>query len=114
MGHHDGRIGRRRAIGLGLAPLAGLLLIACGQPGPAGAALIARPGRDEWPAPFRQASPRVQAAYRFAVSPAGRETLRWMPCYCGCEADGHASNLDCYVDEVRPDGSVALDPMSFG
>jgi hypothetical protein len=93
------------------------LLAGCGgrgAPADPSTALVAWPGANRWPAPFQQASPRVQAAYRFAVSPEGRETLRWMPCYCGCEADGHTSNLDCYVDQVRSDGSILLDPMSFG
>jgi hypothetical protein len=37
---------------------------------------------------------RIQEAYAFAMaSPA---VLMWMPCYCGCEAMGHGSNLDCF------------------
>ena len=37
---------------------------------------------------------RTQEAYAFAMaSPA---VLKWMPCYCGCEAMGHGSNLDCF------------------
>lgn len=119
---NDTRIARRYAVRFALLPVAAGLLAACGQAAPtsggAGAApstgLVAWPARNQWPALFMQAGPRAQAAYRFAVSPDGRETLRWMPCYCGCEADGHTSNLDCYVDEFRSDGSVVLDSMSFG
>ena len=37
---------------------------------------------------------RTEEAYAYAMaSPA---VLMWMPCYCGCEAMGHGSNLDCF------------------
>ena len=43
---------------------------------------------------YVQADPRTQEAYAFALrSP---DLLRWMPCYCGCGAMGHGSNVDCY------------------
>ena len=35
------------------------------------------------------------ALYRFAVEHA--ETLRFMPCTCGCGDLGHTSNRSCYV-----------------
>lgn len=45
------------------------------------------------PAYVRQDA-RTEEAYAFAMaSPA---VLRWMPCYCGCGAMGHGSNLDCF------------------
>jgi hypothetical protein len=45
------------------------------------------------PAYVRQ-DPRTEEAYAYAMaSPA---VLRWMPCYCGCGAMGHGSNLDCF------------------
>lgn len=74
--------------------------------------LYARPDRGEWPAEMDQLSVEVRAMYRYAV--ANREVLRWMPCTCGCVNGGHASNYDCYVREVLPDGRVRLDTMSFG
>lgn len=38
------------------------------------------------------------------------DILKWMPCYCGCgESAGHESNLNCFIDEVREDGSVVWD-----
>ena len=49
--------------------------------------------------------------YRYAV--ANEATLKWFPCYCGCVEGGHRSNFDCYVREVRFDGRVRLDTMSF-
>ena len=33
--------------------------------------------------------------YAFAISDA--DTLRWMPCTCGCSGFGHTSNRSCYV-----------------
>jgi len=74
--------------------------------------LYARPDRDEWPAELRRLPADVQAMYRYAA--ANREVLRWMPCMCGCVNGGHASNFDCYVRDVLPDGRVRLDTMSFG
>ena len=73
--------------------------------------LLAWPAEDRWPEQFLKAPPTVQEAYRYAV--ANVDALQWMPCFCGCRDLGHASNADCYVDELRSDGSVLLDPMSF-
>ncbi len=74
--------------------------------------LVAWPQRDQWPQIFWQAPPETKDAYRYAV--AHPEELQYMPCFCGCVNDGHASNKDCYVREFRPDGSVLLEVMSFG
>jgi len=55
----------------------------------AGAMWAARPA-------FVEGAPhRTQTAYAFAIS--RPDVLRWLPCYCGCGAMGHASNLDCFV-----------------
>lgn len=64
------------------------------------------------PANIRQAPPNVRDAYRFAI--ANRDILRQIPCFCGCGTEGHKSNADCYIKDVRPDGSIVFDPMSFG
>ena len=38
------------------------------------------------------------------------DIIKWMPCYCGCgESAGHGSNLNCFIDEIREDGSVVWD-----
>jgi hypothetical protein len=113
MSMHTRALRRRRLLGL-LTAATGALLAACAGQSPDAGRLVAWPARDQWPPEFYQAAAGTQAAYRFAVSPTGQAVLRWQPCYCGCEADGHVSNLDCFVDEVRADGSVVLDPMSFG
>ncbi len=92
------------------------LLTACApavQSGPSGLpALYARPDANEWPEVFRKLPDDVQAMYRYAVK--NEAVLKWMPCTCGCVAAGHASNFDCYVKAVLPDGRVQLDTMSFG
>jgi len=38
----------------------------------------------------------VEAAYVFAGRH-GDDVLQYMPCYCGCEREGHVSNRDCYL-----------------
>lgn len=114
------RLSRRRFLGLAL-PLAGAALAACsGASAPStggeriatSGALVAWPAKNQWPDLFWRAAPEVQEAYRFAV--AHPDVLQYIPCYCGCVDQGHRSNADCYVQEVRADGSVVLDPMSFG
>ncbi|MFJ7949900.1 PCYCGC motif-containing (lipo)protein [Lysinibacillus sp. NPDC096418] len=38
------------------------------------------------------------------------EILEWIPCYCGCgESAGHKSNLNCFIQEKREDGSIVWD-----
>jgi len=60
---------------------------------------------------IRKAPPNVREAYRFAI--ANRDVLRQIPCYCGCGAE-HPSNYECYVKEVRADGTYQFDYMSLG
>jgi hypothetical protein len=60
----------------------------------------------------RVAPPQVREAYRFAI--ANRELLGAFPCYCGCGAVRHTSNLDCYIKTVRADGSIEFDNHAFG
>jgi hypothetical protein len=38
------------------------------------------------------------------------EVLEYIPCYCGCgRSAGHTSNLQCFVHEIREDGSLVWD-----
>lgn len=60
----------------------------------------------------KQAPPVVQEAYRFAI--ANQEILEKVPCYCGCGNMGHMSNLECFVDEFNPDGSIVFDYHALG
>ena len=103
----------RRRFLLAMAVIPALAAVGCsGQSGLADTALIARPALNQWPKEFMAASPEVQGAYRFAI--ANPDVLKYIPCFCGCVNQGMTSNHDCYVRESRPDGSVVLDPMSFG
>lgn len=61
---------------------------------------------------FEDAAPEVKEAYRFAI--ANPEPLSVIPCYCGCGAVGHKNNLQCYVKDMHPDGSVEFDYHAFG
>src|SRR5712691_5442540 len=96
----------------------GALVSACSgvaqtsRPGDALVQLYAYPAKDEWPEEFRQLSEQTQQIYRYAV--ANHDVLQYIPCFCGCVNAGHASNFDCYVREVYPDGRIRLDTMSFG
>jgi hypothetical protein len=60
----------------------------------------------------RDAPPQVREAYRFAI--ANPDTLSAFPCYCGCGSVGHKNNLQCYIKEVRPDGSMEFENHAFG
>lgn len=49
---------------------------------------------------------------RLIYAGAGKATdlLKWIPCYCGCgDSAGHSSSVNCFVKEVRPDGSIVWD-----
>jgi len=60
---------------------------------------------------LRSAPQVVQEAYRFAI--ANPEILEKLPCYCGCGNMGHTSDLDCFIEEFKPDGSIAFGYHAF-
>jgi hypothetical protein len=60
---------------------------------------------------IRKAPEKVREAYRFAI--ANREVLRYIPCYCGCGADGHTSNASCYVKDSSTPTNLVFDRMSL-
>jgi hypothetical protein len=64
------------------------------------------------PADIARAPTEVREAYRFAV--ANRNTLRYIPCYCGCGAEGHTSNASCYVKDKSTEENLRFDRMSLG
>ena len=48
--------------------------------------------------------PMMQEVYKFAaIHP---EMLKYVPCYCGCGADGHPHNESCFVKRRDPRGNV--------
>ena len=64
------------------------------------------------PADIRKAPDEVREAYRFAI--ANRDTLRYIPCYCGCGAQGHTSNASCYIQDNSTPEKLLFDRMSLG
>ena len=63
------------------------------------------------PQDVRRAPDEVREAYRFAI--ANRETLRYIPCYCGCGSEGHTSNASCYVKDSSTPSNLVFDRMSL-
>jgi hypothetical protein len=63
------------------------------------------------PEKVRRAPPVVQEGYRFAI--ANPEVLAKLPCYCGCGSMGHTSDLDCFIEEFKPDGSIVFGYHAF-
>ncbi|MBE1552979.1 PCYCGC motif-containing (lipo)protein [Sporosarcina limicola] len=46
----------------------------------------------------------------YQVAGTAADIIKWMPCYCGCgESAGHGSNMNCFIDEIREDGSIVWD-----
>jgi hypothetical protein len=64
------------------------------------------------PQAMQDAPASVRTAYQFAV--AHPDALRNVPCYCGCGAIGHKSNLACYIKDVSPDGEIIFDDHALG
>lgn len=53
----------------------------------------------------------VRAAYAYAARRG--DVLEYMPCYCGCERQGHGSNKDCFVKGKTAAGVPQWDPMGY-
>src|SRR6059036_3833582 len=64
------------------------------------------------PEDIRKAPVEVREAYRFAI--ANRDTLRYIPCYCGCGEQGHTSNASCYFQDNSTTEKPIFDRMSLG
>ena len=63
------------------------------------------------PPDIKKAPNDVREAYRFAL--ANRETLRYIPCYCGCGEHGHTSNASCYFQDKSTPEKPVFDRMSL-
>src|SRR5262245_30066451 len=48
--------------------------------------------------------PVVQQVYEFAAR--HPEVLSYVPCYCGCEREGHKANHDCFVKSRSANGRI--------
>ena len=64
----------------------------------------------KFPQEILEASPDLRSLYEFAAR--RPDVLNYLPCFCGCGWT-HKSNYECFIDEVRPDGTVMIDDMSF-
>ena len=64
------------------------------------------------PQQMQDAPATVRTAYQFAVS--NPDALQNVPCYCGCGAIGHKSNLACYIKEFGTDGKPVFDDHAMG
>lgn len=69
-------------------------------PADASAAWDARPA-------FVRGNPQTEEAYAYALY--HRQIVQWMPCYCGCGASGHRSNLDCYLKPTAPGAPIVFE-----
>jgi hypothetical protein len=87
----------------------GLILAACGGSGASDAPSASAAALPEW---VRDAPARVREAYQYAAY--NPDELRKYPCYCGCGAMGHTSNLSCYVQDIAPDGTITFDNHASG
>jgi hypothetical protein len=54
----------------------------------------------------------TRAAYEFAAR--HPEVLRHIPCFCGCERNGHRNNEDCFIARRNGDGSPEWSPHGIG
>lgn len=63
------------------------------------------------PRDIGKAPAEVREAYRFAIT--NRDTLRYIPCYCGCGAEGHTSNASCYLKDSSTRDNLIFDRMSL-
>lgn len=65
-------------------------------------------GADVLPSFLDNQNENIRLVYQIA----GQTTdiLEWIPCYCGCgESVGHKSNLNCFFQEKREDGTIVWD-----
>ena len=94
--------------------LLGLLMLASGLSacGGSGEKELTLAPESALPDFVRSAPYQVQEAYRFAI--ANPDVLSNFPCYCGCGAMGHQNNLECYIKEMHPDGSIEFENHAFG
>jgi hypothetical protein len=63
------------------------------------------------PPDIARAPAEIRESYRFAIL--NRDTLRYIPCYCGCGPDGHTSNASCYFKDNSTPQNPIFDRMSL-
>lgn len=101
---------RRDFLAKGLAAAGAMMLAGCGGFEAAEHRYQSAP-ENVLPADIGMAPDEVREAYRFAI--ANRETLRYIPCYCGCGAEGHTSNASCYIKDSSTHDKLVFERMSL-
>lgn len=101
---------KRLALFTLLVALSAMWISACGA-GSSGHDLEMAPA-SALPQKMQDAPTQVREAYQFAL--ANQAVLKKIPCYCGCGVDEHTSVKDCFVQDVRADGTVIWDEMGLG
>jgi hypothetical protein len=56
---------------------------------------------------FVRVAADTEEAYAFAMY--HPQIVKWMPCYCGCAAMDHRSNLDCYLKPGQPGAKTVFE-----
>ncbi len=101
-----------RRLWTALAAVMVISLLAAGCGGGSSAPQLNMAPASQLPAELRNAPANVQEAYRFAI--ANQELLSQIPCFCGCNAVGHKSNLSCYLVEDGEPGILQYDYHALG
>ena len=101
---------RRDFLTRGLLAAGTIMIVSCGRFEAAEHRYRLAP-EDLLPADIRRAHAEVREAYRFAIT--NRDTLRYIPCYCGCGSEGHTSNASCYLKDSSTPGNLQFDRMSL-
>jgi Protein of unknown function with PCYCGC motif len=101
---------RRDFLAKGLAAAGAMMLVGCRGIGAAEHRYQLAP-ENVLPADIARAPAEVREAYRFAI--ANRDTLRYIPCYCGCGSEGHTSNASCYINDSSTRDKLIFDRMSL-
>ena len=101
-----------RRLWTALAAVMIISLLAAGCGGGSSAPPLNMAPASQLPPELRSAPASVQEAYRFAI--ANQELLSQIPCFCGCGAVGHKSNLSCYLVEDGAPGILQYDYHALG
>jgi Protein of unknown function with PCYCGC motif len=104
-------LSRRFFLLLPILLIGALWLAACGASGKQNSQTKLSPA-SALPKQMQDAPTAVRTAYQFAV--ANPDALQNVPCYCGCGAIGHKSNLACYIKQVGADGKPVFDDHAMG
>lgn len=70
------------------------------------------PGAGPMPGWLQAADPSIQKEFVWAAL--HKQELQYIPCYCGCMAQGHTSNADCYYDFDGSGTITQYDSHAFG